>query len=79
MSGRTEGLTLDARSIRLDALVGGLVTNEHGAEFRCRSFSLMPRTLEVLIELAECGEDPGSAGGSWVPLSALHGWELQLP
>lgn len=73
---------LSNSTISADALKGAVVTNEHGAEFKCIgvAFSISSTNLlEPLLQLQEYdGEGELMEGTLGLPLSSLDGWSIQL-
>ena len=69
-------------TVSVDALKGALVTNEHGAEFKCIgvAFSISSTNLlEPLLQLQEYdGEGELMEGTVGLPLSSTNGWSIQL-
>ena len=73
---------LSNSTISADALKGAVVTNEHGAEFKCIgvAFSISSTNLlEPLLQLQEYdGEGELMEGTVGVPLTSLEGWSIKL-
>ena len=69
-------------TISLDALKGAVVTNEHGAEFKCigLAINISPdNSLEPILHLEEYdGEGELMEGTVGLPLSSTNGWSIQL-
>jgi hypothetical protein len=69
-------------TISVDALKGAIVTNEHGAEFRCigLAINISPdNSLEPILHVQEYdGEGELMEGTVGLPLSSTNGWSIQL-
>ena len=72
-------------TVSVDTLKGALVTNEHGAEFRCSGLGLniaaarMSNQLEVVVQMQEYdGEGELMEGTVEVPLNNLKNWTIRL-
>ena len=69
-------------TISVDALRGAIVTNEHGAEFKCigLAINISPdNSLEPILHVQEYdGEGELMEGTVGIPLSSTNGWSLQL-
>jgi len=69
-------------TISADALKGAIVTNEHGAEFKCigLAFSISSTNLlEPILQLQEYdGEGELMEGTVGVPFTSLKKWSIQL-
>ena len=69
-------------TISLDALKGAVVTNEHGAEFKCigLAINISPdNSLEPILHVQEYnGEGELMEGTVGLPLSSTNGWSIQL-
>jgi hypothetical protein len=69
-------------TISVDALKGAVVTNEHGAEFKCigLAINISPdNSLEPILHLEEYdGEGELMEGTVGLPLSSTNGWSIQL-
>ncbi len=69
-------------TVSVDALKGALVTNEHGAEFKCigLAINISPdNSLEPILLLEEYdGEDELMEGTVGVPLTSLKEWSIKL-
>ena len=69
-------------TISVDALKGAIVTNEHGAEFKCigLAINISPdNSLEPILHVEEYdGEGELMEGTVGIPLSSTNGWSLQL-
>ena len=68
--------------VSVDALKGALVTNEHGAEFKCigLAINISPTNLlEPILHVEEYdGEGELMEGTIGVPLTNLKNWTIQL-
>ena len=69
-------------TISVDALKGAIVTNQHGAEFKCigLAINISPdNSLEPILHVQEYdGEGELMEGTVGLPLSSLDGWSIQL-
>ena len=69
-------------TISVETLKGALVTNEHGAEFKCigLAINIAPdNSLEPILHVEEYdGEGELMEGTLGLPLSSLDGWSIQL-
>ena len=69
-------------TVSVDALVGAIVTNEHGAEFKCigLAINISPdNSLEPILHVQEYdGEGELMEGTVGLPLSSTNGWSIQL-
>jgi len=69
-------------TISVDALKGAIVTNQHGAEFKCigLAINISPdNSLEPILHLEEYdGEGELMEGTVGIPLSSTNGWSIQL-
>jgi hypothetical protein len=69
-------------TISVDALKGAIVTNQHGAEFKCigLAINISPdNSLEPILHLEEYdGEGELMEGTVGLPLSSTNGWSIQL-
>ena len=69
-------------TVSVDALKGALVTNEHGAEFKCigLAINISPTNLlEPILHVEEYdGEGELMEGTIGVPLANLKNWTIQL-
>ena len=69
-------------TVSVDALVGAIVTNEHGAEFKCigLAINISPdNSLEPILHVEEYdGEGELMEGTVGLPLSSTNGWSIQL-
>ena len=69
-------------TISVDALKGAIVTNEHGAEFKCigLAINISPdNSLEPILHVQEYdGEGELMEGTVGLPLSSTNGWSIQL-
>ena len=69
-------------TISVDALKGAVVTNEHGAEFKCigLAINISPdNSLEPILHVEEYdGEGELMEGTVGLPLSSTNGWSIQL-
>lgn len=69
-------------TVSVDALKGALITNEHGAEFKCigLAINISPNSsLEAILHVEEYdGEGELMEGTLGLPLSSLDGWSIQL-
>ena len=69
-------------TISVDALKGAIVTNEHGAEFKCigLAINISPdNSLEPILHVEEYdGEGELMEGTVGLPLSSTNGWSIQL-
>jgi hypothetical protein len=69
-------------TINVDALKGAIVTNEHGAEFKCigLAINISPdNSLEPILHVQEYdGEGELMEGTVGLPLSSTNGWSIQL-
>jgi hypothetical protein len=69
-------------TVSVDALVGAIVTNEHGAEFKCIGLALNispDNSLEPILHVQEYdGEGELMEGTVGLPLSSTNGWSIQL-
>tara|TARA_B100001094_G_scaffold207407_2_gene201282 strand:+ start:866 stop:1111 length:246 start_codon:yes stop_codon:yes gene_type:complete len=69
-------------TVSVDALKGALVTNEHGAEFKCigLAINISPTNLlEPILHVEEYdGEGELMEGTIGVPLTNLKNWTIQL-
>ena len=69
-------------TVSVDALKGALVTNEHGAEFKCigLAINIAPdNSLEPILHVEEYdGEGELMEGTIGVPLTNLKNWTVQL-
>ena len=66
----------------VDALKGALITNEHGAEFKCigLAINISPKSsLEAILHVEEYdGEGELMDGTIGLPLANLNDWKIQL-
>lgn len=69
-------------TVSVDALVGAIVTNEHGAEFKCIGLALNispTNLLQPILHVEEYdGEGELMEGTIGVPLTNLKNWTIQL-
>jgi hypothetical protein len=69
-------------TISVDALKGAIVTNQHGAEFKCigLAINISPdNSLEPILHVQEYdGEGELMEGTVGLPLSSTNGWSIQL-
>ena len=69
-------------TISVDALKGAIVTNQHGAEFKCigLAINISPdNSLEPILHVEEYdGEGELMEGTVGLPLSSTNGWSIQL-
>jgi len=69
-------------TISVDALKGAIVTNQHGAEFKCigLAINISPdNSLESILHVQEYdGEGELMEGTVGIPLSSTNGWSIQL-
>ena len=69
-------------TVSVDALKGAIVTNEHGAEFKCigLAINISPdNSLESILHVQEYdGEGELMEGTVGIPLSSTNGWSIQL-
>ena len=69
-------------TISVDALKGALITNEHGAEFKCigLAINISPNSsLEAILHVEEYdGEGELMDGTIGLPLANLNDWKIQL-
>jgi len=69
-------------TVSVDALKGAIVTNEHGAEFKCigLAINISPdNSLEPILHVEEYdGEGELMEGTVGIPLSSTNGWSIQL-
>ena len=69
-------------TVSVDALVAAIVTNEHGAEFKCigLAINIAPdNSLEPILHVEEYdGEGALMEGTIGVPLTNLKNWTVQL-
>ena len=68
--------------VSVDALKGALITNEHGAEFKCigLAINISPNSsLEAILHVEEYdGEGELMDGTIGLPLANLNDWKIQL-
>ena len=69
-------------TISVDALKGAIVTNQHGAEFKCigLAINISPdNSLEPILHIEEYdGEGELMDGTIGLPLANLNDWKIQL-
>ena len=69
-------------TISVDALKGAIITNQHGAEFKCigLAINISPdNSLEPILHVEEYdGEGELMEGTVGLPLSSTNGWSIQL-
>ena len=69
-------------TVSVDTLKGAIVTNEHGAEFKCigLAINISPdNSLEPILHVQEYdGEGELMEGTVGLPLSSTNGWSIQL-
>jgi hypothetical protein len=69
-------------TVSVDALKGALITNEHGAEFKCigLAINISPNSsLEAILHVEEYdGEGELMDGTIGLPLANLNDWKIQL-
>ena len=68
-------------TVSTSVLKGALITNEHGAEFRCSGLglNLSESNLEVVVQMQEYdGEGELMEGTVSVPFNNLKDWTIQL-
>ena len=69
-------------TISVDALKGAIVTNQHGAEFKCigLAINISPdNSLESILHVQEYdGEGELMEGTVGLPVSSTNGWSIQL-
>ena len=69
-------------TISVDALKGAIVTNQHGAEFKCigLAINISPdNSLESILHVQEYdGEGELMEGTVGLPFSSTNGWSIQL-
>ena len=69
-------------TISVDALRGAIVTNEHGAEYKCIGLAInisRDNSLESILHVQEYdGEGELMEGTVGIPLSSTNGWSIQL-
>jgi len=69
-------------TISVDALKGAIVTNEHGAEYKCIGLAInisRDNSLESILHVQEYdGEGELMEGTVGIPLSSTNGWSIQL-
>ena len=69
-------------TISVDALRGAIVTNEHGAEYKCIGLAInisRDNSLESILHVQEYDEEGELMEGTvGIPLSSTNGWSIQL-
>jgi hypothetical protein len=70
-------------TVSVDALVGAIVTNEHGAEFKCIGLAIMitnDNFLEPILHVMAYDEEGEETleGTIGLQISSLKGWSIQL-
>ena len=69
-------------TVSADALKGAIVTNEHGAEYKCIGLAInisRDNSLESILHVQEYdGEGELMEGTVGIPLSSTNGWSIQL-
>tara|TARA_R100001510_G_scaffold50866_1_gene50204 strand:- start:914 stop:1162 length:249 start_codon:yes stop_codon:yes gene_type:complete len=78
-------MNLRSSTVSTNVLKGAVLTNEHGAEFRCSGLGLciissrVEEQLEVVVHMQEYdGEGELMEGTVSVPFNNLKNWTIQL-
>ena len=72
--------------ISVDFLIGALITNEHGAEFKCHGLALnifktkkLQNEIELILQVQRYDEEGELEKGIiGVPIANLQDWTVQL-